>query len=163
MFKRAVYAGSFDPITNGHCWMIEQGSKLFDELIIAVGVNPDKKGYFPVEDRVALIKASVGHLTNVRVDSFVNRYLIDYSKDIGAEFILRGIRNTADFEFERTMRYINADLNPKISTIFLTPPREIADISSSMVRGLIGPEGWQEIVRRFVPQPVFNKLTGKKS
>src|SRR6202000_1944144 len=140
--KRArlgVYAGSFDPPTIGHLWMIEQGVRLFDRLIVAVGVNPDKKYTFTLDARLEMLRDSTKKFRNVSIASFSNRYLINYAQTVGASHILRGIRTESDYEFERTMRNINGDLDPKICTIFLMPPRGIAEVSSSMVRGLIGP------------------------
>jgi pantetheine-phosphate adenylyltransferase len=138
--------------------MIEQGVRLFDRLTVAVGVNPEKKYTFALEDRLAMLRESTKPFRNVLVASFSNRYLIHYAQDIGATHILRGIRTESDYEFERTMRNINGDLDSAICTVFLMPPRDIAEVSSSMVRGLIGPAGWQKIVRQYVPQPVYQRL-----
>lgn len=154
----AVYAGSFDPLTVGHLWMIEQGVDLFGSLTVAVGVNPDKRPLFAPEERLAMVRESTARLSGVAVHTFTNQYLISYAKSIGARFILRGIRNEGDYAYERGMRNINGDLNPEITTVFLMPPRSISEVSSSMVRGLIGPEGWQDIVRGYVPVPVFERL-----
>jgi pantetheine-phosphate adenylyltransferase len=156
--KSGVYAGSFDPLTVGHMWMIEQGAGLFDRLTVAVGVNPDKKATFPPEERLAMLRESTKQFDNVSVASFSNRYLIHYAQLVGATHILRGIRTESDYEFERTMRNINGDLDASICTVFLMPPRGIAEVSSSMVRGLIGPAGWQKIVRKYVPEPVYKRL-----
>jgi len=89
--------------------------------------------------------------------SFSNRYLIDYAQSIGATHILRGIRSESDYEYERTMRNINGDFDPNICTVFLMPPREIAEVSSSMIKGLIGPKGWRRVVRKYVPGPLFQR------
>jgi pantetheine-phosphate adenylyltransferase len=121
--KSGVYAGSFDPLTVGHMWMVEQGARLFDRLVVAVGVNPDKKYTFPLNDRLAMLRESTGQFPNVSVASFSNRYLIHYAQSIGATHILRGIRTESDYEFERTMRNINGDLDPGVCTVFLMPPR----------------------------------------
>ena len=156
--RLGVYAGSFDPLTIGHLWMIEEGAKLFDHLIVAVGVNPDKKHTFTVEERLAMIRECCRAFSNVEVASFSNLYLIDYAESVGVTHILRGIRSAGDYEFERTMRNINGDLDPKICTVFLMPPRDIAEVSSSMVKGLIGPHGWRTIVKKYVPNPVYRRL-----
>jgi len=156
--RLGVYAGSFDPLTIGHLWMIEQGVQLFDQLIVAVGVNPEKKYTFPLEERLVMLRESTKNFRNVSVASFSNRYLIHYAQEVGATHILRGIRTESDYEFERTMRNINGDLNPDICTVFLMPPRGIAEVSSSMVRGLIGPNGWQKIVQKYVPEAVYKRL-----
>ena len=159
--RRAVYAGSFDPITNGHLWMIEEGAKLFDHLIVATGVNPDKHYTFTLEERLRMIREAVCPRDRVTVDSFENQFLVNYADSVDAQYILRGIRTPQDYEFERGMRQINGDLRSGITTVFLMPPREIAELSSSMIKGLIGPEGWREVVRRYVPEPVFEVILEK--
>ena len=159
--KKVVYAGSFDPITNGHVWMIEQGAKLFDELIVAVGINPDKRSAFSLEERLQLLRESIGHLPHVSVTSFENKFLVHYATSIGAHYILRGIRDAGDYEYERGMRHVNNDLQSEITAIFLMPPREISEVSSSLVKGLIGPKDWEKIVRQYVPEPVYKMLLSK--
>lgn len=154
----AVYAGTFDPLTVGHVWMIEQGVELFGTLTVAIGVNPEKRPLFPAEDRLAMLRESTAGLRGLTVSSFTNQYLISYAASIGARFILRGIRNEGDYVYERGMRNVNGDLSPAITTVFLMPPPAISDVSSSLVRSLIGPEGWEKVVRTYVPGPVFERL-----
>lgn len=139
--------------------MIEQGVALFDRLVVAVGINPEKRYTFPLEDRLTMLRVSLKHLPNLAVTSFANSYLIDYAQEIGATHILRGIRSESDYEYERTMRNINGDLDSSICTVFLMPPRDIAEVSSSMVKGLVGPKGWRKVVRKYVPEPVYRHLT----
>ena len=158
MLRRAVYAGSFDPPTNGHLWMIAEAAKLFDELIVAIGINPEKKSSYTLAERSAFLQEIVAPYPNVRIASFEYEFLVNYAHEVGASFIVRGIRSGGDYEYERAIRYINADLQPSIQTVFLMPPREIAEISSTMVKGLIGPKGWREIVLRYVPEPVYQKM-----
>lgn len=156
--KLAVYAGTFDPLTSGHQWMIEKGSQIFSRLQVAIGENPDKRCMFSLEERLETLTEAVGGFPNVKVSHFTNQYLVRYAQSIGAEFIIRGIRNEADYEYERTLRHLNSDLDSSITTIFLMPPREIAEVSSSVVKSLVGPEGWETIVKRFVSERVFKKL-----
>jgi len=156
--QTAVYAGSFDPPTNGHLWMIRQGLELFDRLVVAIGSNPSKNYTFPTEDRIKLLRDSIPSCERLQITHFDNRYLVDYAKEVDANFILRGIRSSQDYEYERVMRHINGDMAPDIQTVFLMPPRDIAELSSSMIKGLIGPVGWEKTVRRYVPQAVFDKL-----
>jgi pantetheine-phosphate adenylyltransferase len=156
--KVGVYAGSFDPPTIGHLWMIEQGVSLFDRFVVAIGINPEKKFAFHLDARVEMLRESTGHHQNLTVASYSNQYLIRYAQSIGATHILRGIRSAEDYEYERVMRHINGDLDSKVCTVFLMPPRGIAEVSSSMVKGLIGPDGWQEIVKQYVPEPVYRRL-----
>jgi len=153
-----VYAGSFDPPTQGHMYMIAKGAQLFDKLIVAVGTNPDKRYTFSTEERMEMLRECTRQYENVDVGHFENLFLVDYAKSLGANYILRGIRSQQDYEFERAMRNINEDLNPGITTVFLMPPREICEVSSSFVKGLMGPKGWQECVRPYVPAPVYERL-----
>ncbi|NLR76886.1 MULTISPECIES: pantetheine-phosphate adenylyltransferase [Leeia] len=159
--SKAVYAGSFDPVTKGHLWMIEQGVNLFDELVVALGVNPDKKYTFTREERLMMLRDSTRHLPNLKVDAFDNQFLVNYAQTVGANYILRGVRGNSDYEFERNMRYVNDDLVPTITTVFLMPPREIAEVSSTMVKGMVGPEGWELILGKYVPPAVLDLLKAK--
>lgn len=135
--------------------MIEQGVKLFDCLTVAIGINPEKRYTFSLEDRLRMLRESLKQFRNVSIVSFSNRYLIDYAQSIAATHILRGIRSESDYEYERTMRNINGDLDSAICSVFLMPPRGIAEVSSSMVKGLVGPKGWQKVVREYVPDSVY--------
>ena len=160
VMSRVVYAGSFDPPTHGHLWMIEEGARLFQSLIVAVGTNPEKVSTFSVEERIRMLESITTDIvaTNIAVAVLDNRYLVDYAQSVGAQYILRGIRSPADFEYERAVRHINADICPDITTVFLMPPRQIAEVSSSLVKGMIGPKDWEQTVRRFVPGVVFDTL-----
>jgi len=150
--RTAVYAGTFDVLTLGHVWMIQQGSALFDNLVVAIRENPGKHPMFSLADRVNMLHEVVASLPNVKVDSFTNRYLIAYAEEINASFILRGVRNQNDYEYEHAMRNINSDMAPGITTVLLMPPRELSEVSSSLVKGLIGPDGWEDVVSRYVPE-----------
>lgn len=154
MSRRCVYAASFDPITNGHLWVIEQGERLFDELVVAIGTNPDKQYTFSLPDRVGLVKASLTGHTKANVATYENRFLVEYARSQGAEFVLRGIRTEPDYQYERSMKYINSDLDSGIVTLFLMPPREIAEVSSSVVKSLVGLAGWESVLAKYVPPPV---------
>ena len=159
--RTAVYAGSFDPPTNGHLWMIKQGLEMFDRLIVAIGTNPSKSYSFTVAERLELLRASTGSCERLEIAHFDNRYLVDYAKKMDSKYILRGIRSPGDYEYERVMRHINADMAPDITTVFLMPPRDIAELSSNMIKSLTGPTGWEETVRRYVPEPVFHALAAR--
>jgi pantetheine-phosphate adenylyltransferase len=159
----AVYAGSFDPPTNGHLWMIQRGLEMFDRLIVAIGSNPSKSYSYTVEERLEMLRASVPDSDRLEIDHFNNRYLVDYAKKKNATYILRGIRSPNDYEYERVMRHINADMAPEITTAFLMPPRDVAELSSSMIKSLTGPEGWEETVKRYVPPEVFKVLKQGRS
>lgn len=153
--RRAVYAGSFDPVTRGHMHMIREGAGLFDELIVAIGTNPDKLYTFSLDERMLFLRESVKGIRNVKLDHFENLFLVDYASRVKAEYVLRGIRNPNDYEYERGMRHINEDMNPGVVTVFLIPPREISEVSSSFVKGMVGPSGWERAVKPYLPAPVY--------
>ena len=157
--RTAVYAGSFDPPTNGHLWMIERGLELFDRLIVAIGENPSKSYTFTVPERIDLLRASIPPHDRLVIEHFDNRYLVDYARKMNAAYILRGIRSSHDYEYERVMKHLNADMAPEVTTVFLMPPRDIAEVSSSMIKSLTGPVGWETTVKRYVPGPVFEALS----
>ena len=156
--RRAVYAGSFDPITLGHLWMVERGCELFDELIVAIGINPDKRYLFSLDDRLAMLREVTGGFPNLRVASYENMFLVRYARQAGASFILRGIRNEQDYAYERGMRYVNAELDNDVRTVLMVPPRELVEISSSFVKGLVGPAGWESILGKYVPDAVYRRF-----
>lgn len=142
--------------------MIQRGLELFDKLIVAIGSNPSKHYSFTDDERMELLEASVSSCERLSFSRFENRYLVDYAKREGANVILRGIRSPQDYEYERVMRQINSDMAPDITTVFLMPPRVIAEVSSSMVKSLTGPDGWEDVVRRYVPVPVMDALSSRK-
>jgi pantetheine-phosphate adenylyltransferase len=160
MSKIAIYAGSFDPPTNGHQWMMQRGSEMFDELVVVLAVNPDKKGFLSMETRRALLEEMAAGLpgSNVRVEVVPQGFLVDFASRIGASHLLRGIRNTIDFEYEKAMARMNARMQPGIQTVFLMPPSELEDISSSMVRGFVGLPGHERWVRASVPPCVVSAI-----
>ena len=128
-----VYPGTFDPITNGHADLVERASRLFEKVIVAVAVNPDKQAAFPIETRVSLAREVLGHIENVEVCSFDN-LLVDFLRQKDAGVILRGLRAVSDFEHEFQLAGMNRHLAPEIETLFLTPAEQYAYISSSLVR-----------------------------
>lgn len=131
--KIAVYPGTFNPITNGHIDLIERASKLFDKLIVAVGINSQKQNTASAQRRVELARKVLAHLDNVEVASF-DTLLTEYVKKQGANIILRGLRTVADFEYEFQLVGMNRVLEPDIETIFLAPAEHLSYISSTLVR-----------------------------
>lgn len=156
--RRALYAGSFDPTTNGHMWVVQQGARLFDELIVIVGQNPHKKGAWTIAERVAILKECCAQLRNVEVRHFDGRYLVRVAAELGARYLLRGLRNAGDFAYEQTIANVNRDLEPQVETVFLVTPRELAEVSSSTVRAMVGFAGWQDVVARYVPPAVLQRM-----
>lgn len=133
--RRAVFPGSFDPITNGHADIIERGLTLFDEIIIAVGVNADKKYMFSLEQRKQFIENHFQHQKRIRVQTYQG-LTIEFCQQVQADFILRGLRNPADFEFEKAIAHTNRKLS-QIETVFLLTSSGNSYISSSIVRDVI--------------------------
>ena len=129
----AIYPGTFDPVTNGHCDLIERASRLFNHVIVAVAANPKKVPMFTLEERVSLAQQALANLTNVEVCGF-DTLLADYAHNRGAQVILRGLRAVSDFEFEFQMAGMNRQLAPDIETLFLTPAEKYTYISSSLVK-----------------------------
>lgn len=157
MKRIGIYAGSFDPPTNGHQWMIHQGAQLFDELVVVLGVNPDKKEFLSEQQRMDALRGMlICGPANVRVEKMQGGFLVDYARHIGATHLLRGVRNAIDFEYEKSMERMNARMEPGIRTVYLMPPPELEEISSSYVRGFVGVQGWQRWVQACVPANVFN-------
>jgi len=131
--KTAVYPGTFNPITNGHIDLVERAARLFEHVIVAIGVNKQKNSSLSTEQRVQLAQRVLGHLENVEVCSF-DTLLIDFVRQRGASVILRGLRTVADFEYEFQLVGMNRALDPGIETIFLAPEEHLSYISSTLVR-----------------------------
>lgn len=129
----AIYPGSFDPITFGHLDLIERGAQLFDQLIVAVLLNPKKSPMFSVEQRIGQIRQSTTHLKNVEVDAF-NGLTVNYAKMRQARILLRGLRVLSDFEMELQMAHINKTIAWEIETVFLATSKEYSFLSSSVVK-----------------------------
>ena len=150
--KKAVFPGSFDPITNGHFDIIKRGVSLFDEVIVAIGVNSDKKYMFSLEDRKRFIEEAFKDEPKVRVITY-SGLTIDLCKKEKAEFILRGLRNPADFEFEKAIAHTNRVIS-KIETVFLLTAAHTSFISSSIVRDVLRNGG---DITQLVPESVLTK------
>jgi pantetheine-phosphate adenylyltransferase len=129
---------------------------------VAIGINPAKKPMFTTEERIEMLanccQSVISNGTSWKVEAFHNKFLVNYAAEIGANFIIRGIRNETDYEYERTMRYLNADRRPEIQSIFLMPPRHLVEVSSGAVKMMVGPDGWEDFVRPYVNDFVFERL-----
>ena len=137
--KRALFPGSFDPLTLGHFDIINRGIKLFDEVIVAIGINAEKKYMFTLEQRLKFIEETFKNESKVKVMTYKG-LTIDFCKEMDAQFILRGLRNPADFEFEKAIAHTNRKLS-KIETVFLLTAASTSYISSSIVRDVIRNNG----------------------
>ena len=148
MKKIAVFPGSFDPVTIGHVDIIERALPLFDELIIALGTNSQKRYLFNLEQRVEMVNKVFANEPKVRIDNYTG-LTIEYCKNANASFILRGIRSSADFEFEKTIGQLNKTLAPDLESVFLISRPQFTHVSSSIVREIIVNKGDASI---FMPE-----------
>ena len=148
--KKAVFHGSFDPITIGHLDIVKRGIKIFDEIIIAIGDNTDKKYLFSKEKRVEFVKRTFSDYDKVKIESY-NGLTVDFCKKNNIEFMIRGLRNPADFEFEKSIALTNREMTGIETIFFLTSP-ENSFISSSIVRDLIRKKGDYKL---FIPKGII--------
>jgi pantetheine-phosphate adenylyltransferase len=151
--RRAVCPGSFDPVTNGHVDVIQRAAGLYDELVVAVLVNPGKAGFFPVGERMDLLREAVADLPNVTVDSFEG-LLVDYCRGHALPVIVKGLRAVSDFEYELQMAQMNREL-AGIETLFVPTAPQVGHLSSSLVKQIATFGG---DVSRFVPKAVNDRL-----
>ena len=154
---RAIYPGSFDPITNGHLDIIERSSKMVDELVVGVLNNSAKNSLFSVEERVSMLKEMTREMPNVTVASF-DGLLVDFAERMDADMVIRGLRAITDFEYELQMSQTNHKLSPNVETMFLTTSIEYSYLSSTTVREIAAFGG---DVTQFVPQAVAVELEKK--
>ena len=159
MSRRAVYTGSFDPITLGHLNVIERSSRLVDTLIVGVGLNIDKQSMFSAEERVELIERTTSHLKNVDVKLFTG-LAVKFVRECDARVIIRGVRSLTDMETEFTMTLANRKLDPEIETVFLMADDEFSHVSSSLIKQ-ITPLAGDEELSRFVPAAILPDLRAK--
>lgn len=151
---RAVYPGSFDPITNGHIYIAERAAALFDELVVSVLLNPQKKATFSVEERQAMAREALSHLPNVKV-SFFEGLLVDFLRQERSRVIIRGLRALSDFEYEFQLALMNRQLAPDIETLFIVTDAKYSYLSSHAVKEIFhfgGP------IQEMVPPGVYRRL-----
>ncbi len=158
MKKRALYPGTFDPVTNGHIDIIKRALPIFDEVVVAVATSTQKSPLFSLEDRVKFLKEATKDLKNVAIESFDN-LLVEFAQEMQTSFIIRGLRAISDFEYELQLSYANSSLDPNIETIFLMPTLENAFISSSVVRAILKHNGK---ISHLVPKEILPLIDGAK-
>jgi pantetheine-phosphate adenylyltransferase len=134
--KKAVFPGSFDPFTRGHLDVLQSSLRVFDKVVVAVGYNVSKSGLFSLEERLSIIGDSIAGLKNVEIESYTG-LTIDFCNKTGAEFIVRGIRSTTDFDFEQVISQANAKMSPNIQTVFIPSSAECSFITSTVVRDVL--------------------------
>lgn len=157
MGKIAIYPGSFDPITNGHLDLIERGLRIFDEIIVAIAVNPVKQPLFTIEERVELIQQVLKDHPRVKIDHFTG-LLVDFVRQQNTNVILRGLRAVSDFDYEFQLALMNRRLAPQIETVFLMTSLKWVFLSSSILKEAVSLGG---VVEDIVPPIVFQRLREK--
>jgi len=157
MKTRAVYPGTFDPVTNGHFDLIQRSSALFDEVVVAILQNADKTPLFTVEERMVMLKLAVKDLKNVTVASFAG-LLVDFAAEIEASVIIRGIRAISDYEYELQMALMNRRLSSTIETVFMLPAEAYSYLSSKLVKEIAQLGG---SIHGLVPADVEKRLGNK--
>jgi pantetheine-phosphate adenylyltransferase len=157
--RRAIYPGSFDPVTNGHLDVVERARKLFDEVIVAVAHNDEKHALFSLEERLELLRGMLGKIANVKVAQF-DGLLVKFAIEQGATAVIRGLRAVSDFEFEFQMALMNRNLENNVETIFLMPKEEYTYLSSRITKEIARLGG---DVSKFVPPTVASALAKKFS
>lgn len=172
MTRKAVYAGSFDILTWGHIYVMKQGVALFDEVLVAIGNNPTKKNLFTADERKVILEEC---LTDRQVFThnewekliplvFENQYLVDFAREQGADFYLRGLRSAKDYEFEAGMAQVNYNFTypgEMVRPVWIPCDPKLAHIASSTVKALIGPKGWEKVIADYVPPTVYKRLLAK--
>ncbi len=157
--RRAIYPGTFDPLTNGHLDIISRACRLFDEVIVAILINPGKQPLFPLDERIALIEEVVIPVhPMVTVTSF-SGLLMDYADRVGAKAVVRGVRSTKDYEYELPMVLMNRRLNPEIETVMLVASEENSYISSSLIKEVFNLGG---SIEGLVPDLVIKRMKERK-
>jgi pantetheine-phosphate adenylyltransferase len=155
--RRAVCPGSYDPVTNGHVDVVARAATLFDEIVVAVLYNPAKQGTFPVEQRVSLLHESLAHVTNLRIEAYADRLLVDVCQELEAIAIVKGVRGGTDFAYELPMARMNSHLTG-IETVFLPGDPRFEHVSSSLVKEVVRYGG---DVAGLVPDSVLAALTSQ--
>jgi pantetheine-phosphate adenylyltransferase len=154
---KAVYPGSFDPITNGHLDIIQRGTRIFDKVVVGVLVNEEKKPLFSARERVEMIRETTSELPNVEVRTF-SGLLVDFMREIGSTVVVRGIRAVSDYEYELQMALMNREISPEAETLFMVPSVEYTYVSSRLIKEVfrLGAD-----VSRLVPPSVLERLETK--
>lgn len=157
MQKRAIYPGTFDPLTNGHIDIITRATQMFDHVILAIAASPGKKPMFSLEERVALAKQATAHLSGVEVLGFSD-LMANFAREQQANILIRGLRAVADFEYEMQLAHMNRHLMPELESVFLMPSKEWSFISSSLVKEVARHKG---DVTHFLPVNIHQALLAK--
>ncbi|AHX74613.1 pantetheine-phosphate adenylyltransferase [Streptococcus agalactiae] len=155
MTKKALFTGSFDPVTNGHLDIIERASYLFDHVYIGLFYNLEKQGYFSIECRKKMLEEAIRQFKNVSVLVAQDRLAADLAREVGAKYFVRGLRNSQDFDYEANLEFFNKQLADDIETVYLSTSPSLSPISSSRIRELIH---FKASVKPFVPKSVVREV-----
>ena len=155
--KKAIFPGSFDPITTGHIDIIERAIPLFDEIYLAIGENSQKKSLFDLEQRVEWLRKISENYDNVRIGTYVG-LTVNYAEELGVKYLIRGLRNSSDFDYEKTISQLNSIIGKGLETVFFISKPEYSHISSTIVREIIKGKG---DVGAFVPEQINLDLINK--
>lgn len=160
--RNAVYAGSFDPVTLGHCDIVRRGAAIFDHVTVALGINPDKRPLFTLEERRALLEEVFSDLKNVEIACFEG-LTVDFVQHRGAAVMLRGVRTVSDMESEFNMALANHTLSPQLETVFLMASDRFSHVSSTLIKQIaqLGGDACADRLQQFVPVPVIGPLLKK--
>ena len=156
--KIAVFPGSFDPVTLGHLDIVARAAKLFDRVYICTMVNAEKRGMFTAEERLELLRGSVAHLDNVEAELW-SGLLVDYAREKGAQFLVKGVRNATDFDLEYSLARINTSIEPELETVLLCADPRYQHISSTMVREMVK---YKQDLTRYMPRAAAELVNGRK-
>jgi pantetheine-phosphate adenylyltransferase len=155
--KKIGFSGTLDPITNGHMWVIEEARTMSSEVVVFISENPFKKCQFSAEKRQQIVEQSCVERgwDNVSVIVVRGDYTARAAKKHGVDYLLRGIRNTTDFDYENLLQQANVDVINGTKTVFVMPPRDLGSVSSSFIKGLQGPVGWHWHTKKFIPPAAY--------
>ena len=157
MSTKAIYPGTFDPITNGHIDIVTRAASMFDKVVLAIAASPSKKPMFSLDERIALAEQATAHLVNVQVVGFSD-LMASFARAQQANILIRGLRAVADFEYEMQLAHMNRHLMPQLESVFLMPSKEWSFISSSLVKEVARHQG---DVTHFLPENVHQALMSK--
>ncbi len=162
--KKIAFSGSFDPITNGHMYVLKEGLLLADKVLLIIAVNPDKKTLFTEKERENMIyQTLLEHHIEDKVDILISKkeFVAQIALENDCQYLIRGIRNGVDFDYESLIQKANTEILQGAKTIFIMPPRELESVSSSFIKNFVGPVGWHWYVQKFVSQSVYRFIRKK--
>lgn len=162
--KKIAFTGSFDPITKGHLWVVQEGLEIAEKVVLMIAVNPSKKYMFSEKERKDMIYNSLveyGIENRVEIVISRNEYVAQSAMDLDCQYLIRGIRSAVDFDYESLIQKANTEVLGGAKTIFVMPPRDLESVSSSFIKNLVGPVGWHWNIKKFITNAVYDALIKK--